>query len=579
MRKTILPAMLFAGVLVACVVLSSAEHTQATTPTPTATLPAPLLFPDTDGDGFHDAMEYNLGSDPLNSASTPEHYVFPATCSDGLDNDLDGLVDAADPGTAGGCILHDKQIELWFHVLPEADLAAKQANGELPCCVPAKDAMEAYIDSLLEEVDEIWAPAHITFVKARLTFDVPKNPNKAKRSEAKKKANKDHPTYYHVFLTDTFADSTDLGLTTTFGQTANGQTGGTFIRQRAWIDDPNTANDDNDPTNGWKGEDPPGEVLAHELGHGLGAEPKGDGVDGSGHYTADNKRHKLMHGTNPCGITLNPREIENARKAALAEKFEGTLVDGSGDWFNYPTPALATVGDAFGDIRLAVASPGVGDIFGQLSAKVHVGPIPDPLPNGFQYNISLNVDMDENTGTPAPTLVHGEDYLARLAMTPSGMQATLIMSGFGPVGGFEFDIFRDEGTIVFRIPLSAVQANDLDVIKWRAWTLSPAGTADMVPVDDWAPLYIRVVDASAPDVEKRGQFIDEDGDGIFENPAVGGTTDLVVDSAGASQDPAAGATAASFPLAAIASALAAAAVAAAAGGWYARRRWSRIRGR
>ena len=52
--------------------------------------------PDVDGDGFDNATETALGSDPFNAASTPEHYTLPATCTDGLDNDLDGFVDALD---------------------------------------------------------------------------------------------------------------------------------------------------------------------------------------------------------------------------------------------------------------------------------------------------------------------------------------------------------------------------------------------------------------------------------------------------------------------------------------------------
>ena len=55
---------------------------------------------DSDGDGFLDADEDALGSDPLNAASTPEHAAYFETCSDGADNDLDGALDRED----GGCI-------------------------------------------------------------------------------------------------------------------------------------------------------------------------------------------------------------------------------------------------------------------------------------------------------------------------------------------------------------------------------------------------------------------------------------------------------------------------------------------
>ena len=54
-----------------------------------------------DNDGFGDFDEDAAGSDPLNPDSTPEGtaFGFPGfNCSDGLDNDLDGLVDADDPG-------------------------------------------------------------------------------------------------------------------------------------------------------------------------------------------------------------------------------------------------------------------------------------------------------------------------------------------------------------------------------------------------------------------------------------------------------------------------------------------------
>ena len=62
------------------------------------------LFPDSDGDGFLDRAEVAAGSDPENPASTPEVAPLPGACSDGVDNDLDGLVDGADSGcglTAG----------------------------------------------------------------------------------------------------------------------------------------------------------------------------------------------------------------------------------------------------------------------------------------------------------------------------------------------------------------------------------------------------------------------------------------------------------------------------------------------
>ena len=54
---------------------------------------------DADNDGWDDETERMAGSDPNDAASTPEHAVF-GTCEDGLDNDADGLTDAADPGCA-----------------------------------------------------------------------------------------------------------------------------------------------------------------------------------------------------------------------------------------------------------------------------------------------------------------------------------------------------------------------------------------------------------------------------------------------------------------------------------------------
>ena len=53
---------------------------------------------DGDGDGFDDATEKRYGSDPADPASVPEHETpNPGSCSDGIDNDLNGLTDDADP--------------------------------------------------------------------------------------------------------------------------------------------------------------------------------------------------------------------------------------------------------------------------------------------------------------------------------------------------------------------------------------------------------------------------------------------------------------------------------------------------
>ncbi len=53
---------------------------------------------DKDCDGYLDFIETLLGSNPDDAGSTPESIFVPGTCRDGLDNDGDGLIDAADPG-------------------------------------------------------------------------------------------------------------------------------------------------------------------------------------------------------------------------------------------------------------------------------------------------------------------------------------------------------------------------------------------------------------------------------------------------------------------------------------------------
>lgn len=68
-------------------------RSRATVPVPA--LPAAL---DTDGDGWIDTVENQLGSDPANPANTPESVAIPVSCFDGLDNDLDSFADDTDPG-------------------------------------------------------------------------------------------------------------------------------------------------------------------------------------------------------------------------------------------------------------------------------------------------------------------------------------------------------------------------------------------------------------------------------------------------------------------------------------------------
>jgi len=64
--------------------------------------PASAQFGDADGDAWQDGVEALLGSDPSNPGSTPESLWLDSwglvTCVDGVDNDLDGLPDGADPG-------------------------------------------------------------------------------------------------------------------------------------------------------------------------------------------------------------------------------------------------------------------------------------------------------------------------------------------------------------------------------------------------------------------------------------------------------------------------------------------------
>ena len=68
-------------------------------------------FPDSDGDGTPNLGEILAGSDPDDPDSTPEDigsdfFLGTSQCSDGVDNDLDGLVDADD----SGCVDSDGDI-------------------------------------------------------------------------------------------------------------------------------------------------------------------------------------------------------------------------------------------------------------------------------------------------------------------------------------------------------------------------------------------------------------------------------------------------------------------------------------
>lgn len=64
---------------------------------------ASAAFNDSDGDGVIDVAERIAGSDPNNADSGPENaagivYLQLPVCTDGVDNDLDGQIDDADPG-------------------------------------------------------------------------------------------------------------------------------------------------------------------------------------------------------------------------------------------------------------------------------------------------------------------------------------------------------------------------------------------------------------------------------------------------------------------------------------------------
>ncbi len=61
-------------------------------------VPAFGQIPDSDKDGFYNAIEKRLGSDRRNAASTPEHVSLLGSCSDQVDNDRDGATDGQDPG-------------------------------------------------------------------------------------------------------------------------------------------------------------------------------------------------------------------------------------------------------------------------------------------------------------------------------------------------------------------------------------------------------------------------------------------------------------------------------------------------
>ena len=66
---------------------------------------------DSDRDGWLAYLEEMYGSDPSNALSTPESPDVANTCGDGIDNDLDGYTDGADPGCGGDCIDFDDPVD------------------------------------------------------------------------------------------------------------------------------------------------------------------------------------------------------------------------------------------------------------------------------------------------------------------------------------------------------------------------------------------------------------------------------------------------------------------------------------
>ncbi len=95
----------------------------------------PEICGDADGDGFMNAEELYLGSDPNNAASTPEFAYFPETCTDGADNDGDGAIDGADSGCtvdSDGDGVQDVSDNCPWD--PNADQADADADGEGDVC-------------------------------------------------------------------------------------------------------------------------------------------------------------------------------------------------------------------------------------------------------------------------------------------------------------------------------------------------------------------------------------------------------------------------------------------------------------
>ena len=88
--RSVLRSALAVGLTVACLALLRPEAASAS-------------FNDSDGDGSIDVAEIIAGSNPNDASSGPESgggslYLGLPLCTDGIDNDLDGMLDGADPG-------------------------------------------------------------------------------------------------------------------------------------------------------------------------------------------------------------------------------------------------------------------------------------------------------------------------------------------------------------------------------------------------------------------------------------------------------------------------------------------------
>jgi Bacterial TSP3 repeat len=140
-------------------------------PPPDATIPSGLpngtpgmpyfCDQDSDGDGFYDSEESGAGSDPNDATSTPEAFWYVGTCEDGVDNDGDGLADAADDLCQVVCVYPEPGP-------PKPDDSGGSGDGEVtsPCIV---DADGDDVDDWTEEAfgsdpgDAASTPEHLYF--------------------------------------------------------------------------------------------------------------------------------------------------------------------------------------------------------------------------------------------------------------------------------------------------------------------------------------------------------------------------------------------------------------------------------